>query len=150
MSKNTLVLQTERLCGVLSFVQTRKYHILKSLKYNLLVILALSFAVGCQDSSEISEFQGRLDAALALESETDRNNALAQCAETSANAGDGEIVKEAIANISEKTIRDVLGLKCSRILARSGATSTATEVAENIDNPTMRQNALKEIARGTN
>ena len=122
---------------------------------NVVVIFCLLLvAGGCQSQSlseadaPRSEMAGRLDAALEIKDETARLNALIRVAEDSAEAGDGDVVLQAIAEIREGTARDNVSETCSEYLARSGNTSDATNVAKQISDETRRLNVLNRIANG--
>jgi len=102
---------------------------------------------GCS-TTEPSEAQGRLSAALALENDTARHNALLRCAEFAAEQGDAAVVATAISKVKKETARNNLGLTCSQSLAKCGKTAEATKIAQSIEDETMRRNALSDIAKG--
>ena len=124
-------------------------------------IVAVSFCLlllvaGCQSQSSAqsstppSEMAGRLNAALEIDDETARLNAVIKVAEDSAEAGDGEVVLQAISEIKEGVARDNVCATCSIHLAKSGNTSDATRVARQIKDETRRLNVLNSIANGSN
>lgn len=96
-----------------------------------------------------SEFSGRLEAALAMKDGTARHNTLVKLAENAAEAGDGNVVLDAIAAVDAGTARDNTCAACSIALAKQGKTSEATAVAKKIANETQRNNTLTQIATGS-
>jgi hypothetical protein len=113
------------------------------------ICLLLVLFAGCdRQVPATSEFSGRLEAALAMKSGTARHNTLVKLAESAAQAGDGDVVLNAIAAVDEGTARDNTCAVCSLALAKQGKTSEATAVAKQIANETQRNNTLTQIASG--
>ena len=115
--------------------------------------LLLTFIAGCQQpvstmSAPKTEMTGRLEAALAMENDTARHNALAQVAQDAVEAGDGDVVLKAIAAIDDGTAHDNLRSTCSEALAKKGKISDATAVAKQLANDAARNNLLGRIANG--
>lgn len=113
------------------------------------ICLLLVLFAGCdRQVPATSEFSGRLEAALAMKDGTARNNTLVKLAESAAQAGDGDVVLNAIAAVEAGTGRDNTCAVCSLALAKQGKTSAATAVAKEIANETQRNNTLTQIATG--
>ncbi len=138
------------------FPQTEKTHTQMKSRFIIItnMFLLLFLFSGCKDqgatkSSPPTELSGRLDAALAMKEGTSRHNMLVKLAEDAANAGDGDTVLKAIAQVDPGTARDNTCAICSEALAKQGKTSEATMVAKQIVNETSRNNALARIASGS-
>ncbi|QDV30148.1 hypothetical protein Spb1_20760 [Planctopirus ephydatiae] len=119
------------------------------------ILLLLVLFTGCvrQEPAPVAgttELSGRLEAALAMKDGTAKHNTLVKLAENAAQAGDGEVVLNAIAAVDTGTARDNTCAICSLVLAKHGKTSEATAVAKKIENETQRNNTLTQIATGGN
>jgi hypothetical protein len=117
------------------------------------VCLLLILVSGCDDPASTTTaspagISGRLDAALAMQGDTVRHNALVKLAQDAAEAGDGDVVLKAIEAIDAGTARDNTCAMCSEALARMGRTAAATAVAKQISDETARKNTLSKIASG--
>ena len=115
--------------------------------------LLLILVSGCDDPASTTTaspagISGRLDAALAMQGDTARHNALVKLAQDAAEAGDGDVVLKAIEAIDAGTARDNTCAMCSEALARMGRTAAATAVAKQISDETARKNTLSKIASG--
>ena len=89
---------------------------------------------------------GKLKAALALE-KSDRNGALAVCAENAARAGFAKVAVVASGPITDKHLQSSTRYKCSMLLAKSGHAAEATAIADKITDEELRWQALMKISR---
>lgn len=81
-----------------------------------------------------------------MDESTARQNALVVAAKNAAEKGDGDAVLKATAGISAGTARDNLCVNGSQILTKLGETAIATNIANEIENDTSRNNVLASIA----
>lgn len=114
-------------------------------QFSICTLLATLLIIGCKEETES---RGRLLAAQSIENESARNNALVSCAESASEAGDVEVVQEAVSALTSETRRNNTGLRCSEILSRHGHTVEATTIARSIEDQTTQQNAFSRIANG--
>jgi hypothetical protein len=89
----------------------------------------------------------RLDAALIISGNTERDAAMAGLARDAADAGEFVLVKTAVREIRSVAERDQAALDSSRRLARLGLRKQAVEIAKTISSNTMRDLALAELAK---
>lgn len=112
----------------------------------LLVVLSLS---ACTKKPETSDsLQGRLAAAIAVDTPDSRNDLLSKLAMDAANAKNVQITTKAIESIQNPDLWDKSADACARVLSKNGESKGATEVARLIRNPDEREKALAAIAQG--
>jgi hypothetical protein len=95
-----------------------------------------------------SPFKGKLDAALAINNNLQKDAALAAVAKEAAVGGDAEVTKAALHKISNNLTRDQAACECAVKLAKGGKSAEGTEVAKTIDNNLMRDATLSKLATG--
>ena len=89
----------------------------------------------------------RLEAASMMNDVTARNRSLAVVATDAAKAGDAEIVNNSLRQIYDLTLRGRTAIESVRLLTKRGMRKQALEVAKAIEDMTMRDQALSELAR---
>ena len=99
-----------------------------------------------KDNAAALDHVGKLKAALALE-KSDRNRALAVCAENAARAGFAKVADVASGSNTDKDLQSSTRYKCSMMLANSGHAAEATAIAEKITDKGLRWQALMKISR---
>jgi serine/threonine protein kinase len=91
----------------------------------------------------------RLDAAIKIQFQADKDQALAQIVKEAAQAGFDKLVKKGIAEIG-LLYKDDAAAECAEKLARAGQKRAALEVAQMIGNFFKRDAALKKVALESN
>lgn len=119
------------------------------MKYASLLILVVLSLSACTKKPDLSEsLQGRLAAAVAVDTPASRNDLLSKLAMDAANAKDVQITTKAIESIQNPDLWDKSADACARVLSKQGDAKGATEVARLIRSPNMREKALASIAQG--
>jgi hypothetical protein len=124
----------------------------------LLILVGLSFAIGCGHSTlsgtsgdtnaSFFELAGRLEAAMAIGSNNNRDTALADLARDAARAGDADITKRAIGAIRTDNLRDTTAAAAAVLLSSAGKLADATSVAKLIRTDNLRDQTLAKVAMG--
>lgn len=97
--------------------------------------------------SQAVVLRGHLDAALSMKGDSDTQDAaLTKVAKDAADAGETELVEEALRAITKPDQQDHAAQEAVVALARAGATNDALFYARKIEDPTLRHNALERIA----
>jgi hypothetical protein len=89
----------------------------------------------------------RLDAALTISDNIERDAAMAKLARGAADAGAVEVVKSALREIRSVTERDQAAFDSARRLSKLGLRKQAVDIAKTISSNTMRDMALSELAQ---
>jgi hypothetical protein len=89
----------------------------------------------------------RLGAASRMSNLTARDKSLAVVATDAAKAGEFEVVKTTLQQMTEVAKRNQTALASVRLLAKRGLRKEALEIATDIDEFTTRDQALSELAR---
>jgi hypothetical protein len=114
--------------------------------------LGVAVAVGCDTGSKApatpEQLRARLEAATAINSPTQKDEALAAVAADAATAGEGEVAKQAVSQINSPTKKDETASAAALKLSERGQDQAAAEVAKMISSPTKRDEVLQKIARG--
>jgi hypothetical protein len=110
---------------------------------------------GCQSGSrdkptDPAEYSARIEAALLIVSQTEKDNALSEACADAAEVGVSEAVKRGVGGIVSQTKKDDTAAKCAVKLAHAGQTAAAVEVAKMIVSQTKRDETLKKLATGSN
>jgi hypothetical protein len=93
------------------------------------------------------ELSARLEAALMIGSQTEKDKALGVVAADAAKAGEAEIVSNAIEQIGASSYRDQAALDSVRLLAKRGLRKEAIRIAQRISGTSTRDLALTELAQ---
>ncbi|MEM7232367.1 MAG: hypothetical protein AAF517_09345, partial [Planctomycetota bacterium] len=115
------------------------------------VALVLGLSVGCQTtlverSTSANNYRGRLAAASKISDTSRKNAAIAKVARLAAEAGHGDIARDAIAKISYSAVRNDAAADVAVVLARAGQSVEALQVAELIRDIATRNRTLERIA----
>ena len=89
----------------------------------------------------------RLEAASSISHEGENNKPLAAVAADAAKAGEVEIAKKALAQMSDVDKRDAATHDTALLLAKGGLRKEAIEMARGISQPTIRDQTLSELAQ---
>jgi predicted Ser/Thr protein kinase len=101
-----------------------------------------------QTSAAFAEdLQRRFDAAVRIYNPAQRDRAMKSLAVDAAKAGPVDNVVATIARINNPSYRNQVALDCVRLLTGRGLKTEATQVAQQITDPNVRDVALSEIAR---
>jgi hypothetical protein len=116
-----------------------------------IICAVLATIGGCQNKkpANAQEAMSRVDAALQIDSPTQKDEALALASRDAAKAGAGEAVLKGVQGIGSPTKRDEVAEDCAYKLRDAGQGSTANEVAKLIGSPTKRDVVLKKLASGS-
>lgn len=107
--------------------------------------VVLAGLVGCGGGAgSAAAWQARLDATLEMRDAHARDMALAKLSQEAGMAGEGEVVKKAVAQISE-THKDVAAEVAALKLAWVGKTEQAIEVARMIGEAKRREAVLAKL-----
>ncbi|HUD83796.1 MAG TPA: hypothetical protein VMQ67_09850, partial [Candidatus Saccharimonadales bacterium] len=88
----------------------------------------------------------RLDAASSMSDLTERDKPLAAVATDAARAGEVEIANKALGQLSDQSTRDEVTHEAASLLAKRGLRKQAIEMAKGINDDTIRNQALAELA----
>jgi hypothetical protein len=114
-----------------------------------LLCLAALF-IGCdgaaKNTNDVRSLEVRLDAALAINDGNTRGSTLTILARDAAEAGNGEIVKKAVAGIPEGKVHQNAAQSCALKLAEKGQHEAANEVAKMIADEKLRDNVLRSLS----
>jgi predicted Ser/Thr protein kinase len=91
--------------------------------------------------------EGRLEAASMINDFNEKDRSMAGVAVDAATAGELEIVKTSLRQITDYTTRDTAALESARALARRSQRKQALEIAKSINDFTTRDKALFELAQ---
>jgi hypothetical protein len=118
--------------------------------WQLLLLGAAVSVAGCIGGkpADTKDAQARIDAALAISSPTERDEALAKACPDAARAGAGEAVVKGVKGIGSPTLRDNVAEDCALKLKDAGQRDSAVEVAKLIGSPTKRDEVLKKLTSG--
>jgi hypothetical protein len=108
----------------------------------------LAWLAGCTEERSTAPLPDRLKAAQAIQDPGQRDSALVKVAKDAAEAGEGEVVKGAIASIKDPGTHDNTAVSCAPLLMKAGKGTDATEVAKSIRDPGTRDSALSKLAGG--
>ncbi|MEM8672002.1 MAG: hypothetical protein AAGG48_31075 [Planctomycetota bacterium] len=111
-----------------------------------IIVSMLLCGCGQTTTSETSDFEGRLEAAAAVQETGQRDDALASVATDAADAGNGSVCLQAVSKVSATSLRDTLAEDCALKLARAGDSSAAYEVANKIVSASRRSDVNSTIA----
>jgi len=89
----------------------------------------------------------RLEAASMMNSNSARDKSLATVAGDAAKAGEVEILENSLRQISSVSLRNQTTLSCARALAKRGLRKQAIQMASSMDDTTLRDQALSELAQ---
>jgi len=89
----------------------------------------------------------RLEAASMISDFTEKDNSLVVLAIDAAKAGEMEIIKTSLRQITDFTKRDETAHESARVLAKQGRRKQALEIAKGISNFEIRNQALSELAQ---
>jgi predicted Ser/Thr protein kinase len=108
-----------------------------------------SFSLASDDASGMTRdaLNERLDAASVIDNVAAKDKALGTLATNAASAGELEIVKDSLRQISNSALRDQAAHESAGLLAAQGLRSQALEIAKTIENDSARDQALSELAR---
>ncbi|MHC4566671.1 MAG: hypothetical protein ACYTE3_13045 [Planctomycetota bacterium] len=108
------------------------------------------FFAGCEDKNLPSDSNGilrdRLRAAKLITVSSEKDAALERVAEDAAEEADGKIVLEAITEISQTGIRNSAAANVAPLLVQAGKTKDAIEVIGLINDTSLRNKMLTQIA----
>jgi hypothetical protein len=93
-----------------------------------------------------SALKGRLSAALAINEQRMREDAVAAVAIDAAKAGNAAVVTKALSQVRGQKRRDDLRSSCAFDLAMAGKLQEAVEIAKTIDVTSLKDETLKRIA----
>ncbi|MFO0966955.1 MAG: hypothetical protein U0793_15385 [Gemmataceae bacterium] len=114
-----------------------------------LLVLCLLFT-GCDGSAKKTDgersLESRLDAALAIKDDNTRGSTLTVLARDAAEAGNGQIVKKAVAGIPDGKQHENAAQSSAMKLAEKGQHEAATEVAKMIADEKLRDNVLRSLS----
>ncbi|MCA8997797.1 MAG: hypothetical protein KDA80_12450 [Planctomycetaceae bacterium] len=115
---------------------------------HIIITSLILFLCSCGGSGKTpnSDFEGRLQAALAVDETGQRDEALKIVATDSANAGNGTVCLEAVSKVTSPYRRDDLAEDCAIRLVKAGESTSATEVANLINDAGRRSEVNKKIA----
>ena len=108
-----------------------------------------SFSLASADTGPMSPdtLNARLEAASGIDNVAAKDKALGALAANAASAGEVEILKDSLRQISSSTLRDQAAHESAGLLAAQGLRSQALEIAKTIENDSARDQALSELAR---
>jgi len=110
----------------------------------LAIICALA---GCKKNDPRSEdLAARLQAAMQISSNSDRDAALKAVAMDAANLGSVDVAKQAAGAISANDVRDQTASDGALALARAHKMAAARELAQSIHVNSLRDSTLKKLA----
>jgi hypothetical protein len=92
--------------------------------------------------------QAKLEAALAHSDAAQRDAALAKVAHDAAVAGAGDVARAAVGKISDSGTRDAAAQAAAFALLEAGMPAAAKEVANLIEDGSMREDVLALMAKG--
>ena len=111
----------------------------------------LFFPIGCRKDNPASEsttnLQDRLQAAKLITVNSEKNGALEIVVADAAKQADAQIVIEAITEINQTSIRNAAAANAASLLQKAGKTKDAVKVAELINDTSLRNKVLAEIAK---
>ncbi|HEX5223428.1 MAG TPA: protein kinase [Verrucomicrobiae bacterium] len=97
--------------------------------------------------TKLENLRNRLEAAVSIVGNTERDAALGKVAQDAARAGEVKIVKDALQSIIGSEERDQTALASVRLLAQAGLRKPAIEIAKSIAGTERRDLALSELAQ---
>ena len=119
---------------------------MKSFKAMLALAILCALA-GCKKTEPRSEdLPARLQAALQINSSSDRDAALKAVALDAAGLGTDDIAKRATGGIMASRLRDETASDCALALARAHKMAAAKDMAQMINASSLRDSTLKKLA----
>jgi hypothetical protein len=92
-------------------------------------------------------FKERLAAASEIRDLSSRNGAIVAVATDAAKAGEPDIVKSSLREITDFTLKNETSFETVRLLAKTGKRKQAFEIARDIEDPGLRDKALSDLAQ---
>jgi hypothetical protein len=126
--------------------------------YAAVTIVIIWSGIGCDSQTKTnrvpakkvspeSKFASRLEAALAISFQDQRDQTLATLAKDAAEAGDEEVVKEAVKNIRFVDLRDRTAADCAMALQKAGKQAASVTLAKTISFIDLRDRVLSDLAK---
>jgi len=113
----------------------------------MLVVAVSGLGAGCSREMPAGGYQGKLDAALAINDLSTRDAALANVADGAAAAGEADIVKKAVGTINDLSTKDKTAASAALKLGNAGKSTEATEVAKMINDLSLRDRTLSKLTK---
>ena len=116
-----------------------------------LAALFLTFALGCgrRDSPRPdADLAGRLAAAKGIRDVNEKDKALSRLARDAADAGDGAIADQSLAEMRDVNERDQAAYSAALRLAKAGKVEAAAATAKVIRDVNLKDKTLAKIAKG--
>jgi hypothetical protein len=111
-------------------------------------LACLSGCSGNQPNPAAAELQAKLNTALAVSDELQRDAALAYVVREAAAVGEVEVVKTALGRMGDRAAVDAAAKSAALALLEAGMPAQANEVAGLIEDGPTREDVLSRLAKG--